>query len=105
MINIIIIIIITITIIIIREFGSTLYVGLHHAVPVTNTKFKPLLLLTHVGLCYTSTYKHRTSCFKYIKLEVYHHHFSDLSFIAEVNFWHPRKPVGWDLKSVDRSAP
>ena len=34
----------------IRECGSTLYVGLQHAIPPTNTKFKPLLLPTQVGI-------------------------------------------------------
>ena len=47
--------------IIIRECSSTLYVGLAHAVPPTNTKFKPLLLPTQAGMPYTNTHKHRTS--------------------------------------------
>ena len=45
----------------IGECGSTLYVGLAHAVPPSNTKFKPLLLLTQVGMPYTNTHKHRKS--------------------------------------------
>ena len=45
----------------IRECGSTLYVGLQHAVPPTNTKFKPLLLPTQAGICYTSTKHHISS--------------------------------------------
>ena len=51
---------------IIGECGSTLYVGLAHAVPPTNTKFKPLLLPTPAGMPYTNTHKHkhRTSYFK-----------------------------------------
>ena len=35
--------------------SSTLYVGLQHAVPPTNTKFKPLLHPTPAGLRYTNT--------------------------------------------------
>ena len=49
---------------IIRKCGSTLYVGLQHAVPPTNTKFKPLLLRIQVGISYTNTHKHRTLYFK-----------------------------------------
>ena len=48
----------------IGECGSTLSVGLAHAVPPTNTKFKPLLLLTQAGKPYRNTCKHRTSYFK-----------------------------------------
>ena len=48
----------------IGECGSTLYVGLQHAVPPTNTKFKPLLLPSQAGMPYTNTHKHRTSYFK-----------------------------------------
>ena len=48
----------------IGECGSTLYVGLAHAVPPTNTKFQPLLLPTQAGMPYTNTDKHRTSYFK-----------------------------------------
>ena len=44
---------------IIRECGSTLYVGLAHAVLPTNTKFKLLLLPTQTGMPYTNTHKHR----------------------------------------------
>ena len=49
---------------VIRECCSTLYVGLAHAVPPTNTKFKLLLLPTQAGMPYTNTHKHRTSYFK-----------------------------------------
>ena len=49
----------------IREYGSTLYVGLAHAFPPTNTKFKPLHLPTQMGMPYTNTLKHRTSYFKF----------------------------------------
>ena len=45
----------------IRECGSTPYVGLAHAVPPTNTKFKPLLLPTQAGVPYTSTEHHISS--------------------------------------------
>ena len=38
---------------IIREHGGTLYAGLQHALPHTNTKFKLLLLPTQTGLPYT----------------------------------------------------
>ena len=48
----------------IREYGSTLYVGLAHAVPPTNTNFQPLLLLTQVGMPCTNTHKYRMSYFK-----------------------------------------
>ena len=37
-----------------RRVRYSLYVGLAHAVPPTNTKFKPLLLLTQTG-CRTQT--------------------------------------------------
>ena len=50
----------------IRECGRTLYVWLHHVVPPTNIKFKPLLLWTQVGIQYTNIHKHRTSYFKSI---------------------------------------
>ena len=42
-----------------RDCGSTLYVGLQHAVPPTYTKFKPLLLPTQAGIPYTNAHKHR----------------------------------------------
>ena len=48
----------------IGECGSTLYVGLAHVVPSTNTKFKPLLLPAQMGMPYTNTYKHRISLFQ-----------------------------------------
>ena len=63
-------------IIIIRECGSTLYVGLAHAVPPTNTKFKALLLPTQAGIPYTNTHKHITS---YLK--------STLTFMAPAMCW------------------
>ena len=44
--------------------GNTLYVGLQHAVPPTNTKFKPLFLPTQADIPDTNTHKHRTSYFK-----------------------------------------
>ena len=50
--------------IIIKEYGSTLYVGLAHAVPPTYTNIQPFLLPTQAGMSYTSTHKHRTSYFK-----------------------------------------
>ena len=50
----------------IRECGSTLYVGLQHAIPPTNTKFKPLLLWTQLGVQYTNIHKHRTSYSTYM---------------------------------------
>ena len=49
----------------IGECGGTLYVGLTHAIPPTNTKFKSLLLPTQMGMPYTNTHKHRTSYFKF----------------------------------------
>ena len=48
----------------IRECSSTLHVGLANTASPTNTKFKPLLLLTQAGIPYTNSYKHRTSYFK-----------------------------------------
>ena len=48
-------------IIIIREYGSTLYVGLARAVPPTNTNFQPLLLPTQAGMPYISTEHHSPS--------------------------------------------
>ena len=101
----------------IREYGSTLYVGLARAVPPTNTNFQTLLLLTQVGMPYTNTHKNRTAYFKstltfmgpakrwkclsaaqqkreilaiLLELDVYHH-FTGLCFIAEVNFWRNRR--------------
>ena len=64
--------------IIIRECSSTLYVGLQHAVPPTNTntKFKLLLLLTQACISYTNSYKHRTSYFK-----------STLTFLGLTKWW------------------
>ena len=60
----------------IREYGSTLYVGLAHAVPPTNTNFQPLLLPSQAGMPYTNTYKHRTSYFK-----------STLTFMGPAKCW------------------
>ena len=60
----------------IGECGCTLYVGLAHAVPPTNTKFKPLLLPTQMGMPYTNTHKHRTSYFK-----------STLTFLGPAKLW------------------
>ena len=60
----------------IRECSSTLYVGLAHTAPPTNTKFKPLLLLTQAGIPYTNSYKHRTS---YLK--------SKLTFLGPAKLW------------------
>ena len=51
-------------------------VGLAHAVPSTNTKFKPLLLPTQSGMPYTNTHKHRTSYFK-----------STLTFLGPAKSW------------------
>ena len=61
---------------IIREYGSTLYVGLARAVPPTNTNFQPLLLPTQAGMPYTNTHKHRTSYFK-----------STLTFMGPAKRW------------------
>ena len=52
------------------------YVGLQHVVPPTNTKFKPLLLRTQMGVPYTNTYKHRTLYFK-----------STLTFLGPAKLW------------------
>ena len=62
--------------VIIKECGSTLYVGLQHVVPPTNTNFKLLLLQTQVGVPYRNTHKHRTS---YIK--------STLTFLGPAKRW------------------
>ena len=61
---------------VIREYGSTLYVWMAHAVPPTNTKFQPLLLPTQAGISYTNTHKHRTSYFK-----------STLTFMGPAKRW------------------
>ena len=47
-----------------RECGSTLAVGIQHAVPPINTKFKRLLIPSQAGMPFTNTHKHRTSDFK-----------------------------------------
>ena len=61
---------------IIREYGSTLFVVLAHAVPSTNTKFKPLLLPSQVGMPYKNTLKHSTAYFK-----------STLTFLGPAKRW------------------
>ena len=61
---------------IIKEYGSTLYVGLARAVPPTNTNFQQLLLPTQTGMPYTNTHKHRTSYFK-----------STLTFMGPAKRW------------------
>ena len=74
----------------VRECSNTLYVGLAHTAPPTNTNFRLTFLLTQLFLFRSlsmKTYLYRASNF-----EVYHH-FSGLSFIAEVNFWHPLKNI------------
>ena len=60
----------------IRECDNTLYVELQHAVPPTDTKFKPLLLQTQAGVPYINTHKHRTS---YLK--------STLTFVGPAKCW------------------
>ena len=71
----------------IRECGSTLYiVGLAHTAPPINTNFRLTFLLT---LLQEALYENLPVS---IKFEVYHH-FSGLSFIAEVNFWPPLKII------------
>ena len=59
-----------------RECSSTLYVGLEHVVPPTNTKIKPLFLPTQAGTPYKNTNKHRISYFK-----------SALTFLGPVKRW------------------
>ena len=46
--------------IILRECGSTLYIGLQHVVPPTSTKFELLLLLIQTGISYTNFHRHKT---------------------------------------------
>ena len=65
----------------IRECGSTLYVGLARAVPPTNTNFRLTFLLNRLQEAL------------YEDLPEVYHHFSGLSFIAEVNFWSPPKTI------------
>ena len=69
----------------IREYDSTLYVGLAHAVPPTKTNFRLTFLITRLQ---EALYEDLPVWS--IKFEVYHH-FSGLCFIVEVNFWHPPK--------------
>ena len=61
-----------------------LAVGLQHAVPPTNTKFKTLLIPTQAGMPYTNVHKHRTSDFT-----------STLTFLGpmKVHFYRPTKTV------------
>ena len=59
-----------------QRVRSTLYARLQHAFPPTNTKLKPLLFLTQVGMPYTNTHKHRTSYFK-----------STLTFLGPAKRW------------------
>ena len=74
-------------IIIIRECGSTLYVGLACTAPPTNPNFRLAFLLIRLQEAFYEDLPVLS-----IKFEVYYH-FSGLNFIAEVNFWHPRKTV------------
>ena len=60
----------------IRLCGSTLYVGLQHAVLPTKSKCRPLLLPTQTGITYTNTHKHRISYFK-----------STLTFLGPAKCW------------------
>ena len=71
----------------IRECGSTFYVGLARTAPPTNTNFRLTFLLTRLQEALYEDLPVQS-----IKFEVYHH-FSGLSFIAEVNFWRPPKTV------------
>ena len=66
-----------------RVQQHSLCIGLAHTPPPTNINFRITFLLTQL---LEALYEdlHVQS----IKLEVYHH-FSGLSFIVEVNFWHP----------------
>ena len=73
--------------IIIRECGRTLYVRLARAVSPINTNFRLKCLLTRLQ----ETLYEDLPVYS-IEFEVYHH-FCGLSFIAEVNFWCPRKKV------------
>ena len=66
----------------IRECGSTLYVGLACAVPLTNTNFRLTFLLTD----FMKTYLYRASNLKSTIT------FLAFVFIAEVNIWRPPKP-------------
>ena len=68
---------------IIRECSSTFYVGLARAVPPSSTNFHLTFLLNRLQEAIYEDLPIQS-----IKFEVYDH-FSGLSFIAEVNFWHP----------------
>ena len=75
----------------IRVCGSILYVGLAHTTPPTNTNFRLTIVLAQLQ---EALYEDLPVS---IKFEVYYH-FSGLSLIAEVNFWHPPKTVvSYDL--------
>ena len=73
---------------IIGECGSTFYVGLQHAVPPSNTKFKPLLLPSQAGMPFTNTHKHRTLYFK-----------STLTFLGPAKCWKSisSKRQNWEI--------
>ena len=71
----------------IRECGSTLYVGLARTAAPTNTNFRLTFLLTRLQEALYEDLPVQS-----IKFKVYHH-FSGLSFIAEVNFWRLTKTV------------
>ena len=55
---------------IIRECGSTLYVGLQHAVALTNTKFKPLLEWVCCTQTLTSTEHHISSLYSHFLVKL-----------------------------------
>ena len=61
-----------------------------HAVSPSNTKFKPLLLPTQAGICYTNTYKQRTSCLK-----------SAFTFLGLAKQWKSILPIDKTRNSCD----
>ena len=61
---------------IIREYGSTLYVGLARAFLPTFTNFQQLLLPTQAGMPYKNTHKHRKLNLK-----------STLTFMGPAKHW------------------
>ena len=65
----------------IRECGSTLYVGMAHPAPHTNTNFQITFLLTRL----------LEALYEDLPVEHLYHHFFGLSFIAEVGFWYTLK--------------
>ena len=83
-----------------RESGyiRECYVGLAHIAPPTNINFWiTFLLIRLLEALYEDLPVQK------IKFEVYHH-FSGLSFIAEVNFWCPlKKVVSCDLFIIGRA--